>query len=175
MQQPIHTWWFTGLPGAGKTTLARAWAQQLQAQNQLAVVLDGDELRKGLNSDLGFSDADRAENMRRVAEVAKLFNQAGMHALVALVSPTVQGRGVAKQIIGANHFVEIFVSTPLAICQQRDPKGLYARAAGQEQFGLTGVQSPYEPPGHADLVIDTSQTSIANAMTLLTNRLHAYR
>lgn len=166
-QFPAHTWWFTGLPGAGKTTLAQAWSQQLRQQQQSVVVLDGDELRKGLTRDLGFSDADRAENMRRVAEVAKLFNQAGTHALVALVSPSIQGRHVARQIIGPDRFIEVFVSTPLAVCQQRDPKGLYARAASQEQFGLTGVQSPYEAPPQAELVIDTSRISVADALARL--------
>lgn len=161
------TWWFTGLPGAGKTTLAQAWAQQLRLQKYSVVVLDGDELRQGLTRDLGFSDADRLENMRRVAEVAKLFNQAGTHALVALVSPTIRGRNTARDIIGPGRFIEVFVSTPLAVCQQRDPKGLYARAAAQEQFGLTGVQSPYEIPDNADLVIDTSQTSVADALLRL--------
>lgn len=161
------TWWFTGLPGAGKTTLAQAWAEQLRLHGQSAAVLDGDQLRKGLTRDLGFSSADRAENMRRVAEVAKLFNQAGVHALVALVSPTVEGRSTARQIISPDNFIEVFVSTPLAVCQQRDPKGLYARAANQEQFGLTGVQAPYEAPDHANLVIDTSQVSVADALLLL--------
>lgn len=170
--QPTSTWWFTGLPGAGKTTLAQAWAAHLQQQQCSVVVLDGDELRKGLTRDLGFSDADRAENMRRVAEVAKLFNLAGTHALVALVSPTVQGRCAARQIIGPEHFIEVFVSTPLAICQQRDPKGLYARAASQEQFGLTGVQSPYEQPDNPNLSIDTSQTSIDEALAMLSTTMH---
>ncbi|MBY0466707.1 MAG: adenylyl-sulfate kinase [Burkholderiales bacterium] len=161
------TWWFTGLPSAGKTTLAQAWCAELRLQKCSAVVLDGDELRKGLTRDLGLSNADRAENMRRVAEVAKLFNQAGTHALVALVSPTVQGRNAASEIIGPDRFVEVFVSTPLAVCQQRDPKGLYARAASHEQFGLTGVQSPYAVADNADLVIDTTQTSVAEALALL--------
>lgn len=170
-RQPTLTWWFTGLPGAGKTTLAQAWAAHLQQHRCSVVVLDGDELRKGLTRDLGFSSADRAENMRRVAEVAKLFNQAGTHALVALVSPTVQGRNVARHIIGPERFIEVFVSTPLLVCQQRDPKGLYARAASQEQFGLTGVQSPYEEPDNAHLSIDTSRVSVAEALLLLNSSM----
>jgi adenylyl-sulfate kinase len=163
------TWWFTGLPGAGKTTLAQAWAEQLRLQQRQVVVLDGDELRRGLTRDLGFSEADRNENMRRVAEVASLLNDAGIEALVALVSPTLQGRATARHIIGPERFIEVFVATPLAVCQQRDPKGLYLRAANSEQFGLTGVQSPYEVPVHAEQVIDTSKTRLADALQQLTN------
>lgn len=162
-----QTWWFTGLPGAGKTTLAQAWGQQLRQRQRSVVVLDGDELRQGLTRDLGFSEADRHENMRRVAEVARLLNDAGVDALVALVSPTLQGRASARQIIGNTRFTEVFVATPLAVCQQRDPKGLYRRAASHEQLGLTGVQSPYEAPRGAELVIDTSQTSLDAALSLL--------
>ena len=162
--QAALTWWFTGLPGAGKTTLATAWAEQLRTQQRPVVLLDGDELRRGLTNDLGFSDADRLENMRRVAEVARLFNDAGVDALVALVSPTLQGRATARTLIGAHRFIEVHVATPLAVCQQRDPKGLYARAGKNEQFGLTGVQSAYEPPTAAELVIDTSQSSLQTAL-----------
>ena len=163
------TWWFTGLPGAGKTTLAQAWAEQLRLQQRPVVVLDGDELRRGLTRDLGFSEADRNENMRRVAEVARLLNDAGIEALVALVSPTLQGRATSRTIIDPERFIEVFVATPLAVCQQRDPKGLYLRAANSEQFGLTGVQSPYEMPVKAELVIDTSNISLADAVQKLTN------
>lgn len=171
LQPPAMTWWFTGLPGAGKTTLAQAWAEQLRLQQRQVVVLDGDELRRGLTRDLGFSEADRNENMRRVAEVARLLNDAGIAALVALVSPTLQGRATARTIIDPERFIEVYVATPLAVCQQRDPKGLYLRAANSEQFGLTGVQSPYEMPVKAELVIDTSNTSLPAALTLLTEFL----
>lgn len=165
------TWWFTGLPGAGKTTLAQAWGQQLRQSQRSVVVLDGDELRQGLTRDLGFSESDRNENMRRVAEVARLLNDAGVDALVALVSPTLQGRASARQIIGNARFIEVFVATPLAVCQQRDPKGLYRRAASNEPLSLTGVQSPYEAPSAAELVIDTSQTSLTDALHTLTDTL----
>ena len=171
LQPPAMTWWFTGLPGAGKTTLAQAWAEQLRLQQRPVVVLDGDELRRGLTRDLGFSEADRNENMRRVAEVARLLNDAGIEALVALVSPTLQGRATSRTIVGPERFIEVYVATPLAVCQQRDPKGLYLRAANSEQFGLTGVQSPYEMPDKAELVIDTSKTSLPAALTLLTEFL----
>ena len=161
------TWWFTGLPAAGKTSLANAWASDLKNQHQLALILDGDELRRGLSSDLGFSEADRAENMRRVAEVAHLLNLQNIHAIVALVSPTCAGRQSARTTIGPANFIEIHVSTPLSVCQQRDPKGLYQRAAKNEQFQLTGVQASYEAPTNADLVIDTSQTNLPEAMQCL--------
>lgn len=164
---PTKTWWFTGLPGAGKTTLAQAWATHLREQQRPVVVLDGDELRQSLNADLGFSDTDRLENMRRVAEVARLLNDSGVDALVALVSPSRLGRAGAKSIIRAERFIEVHVATPLLVCQARDPKGLYRRAANHEQLGLTGVQSPYEPPLAAQIVIDTSQLSVQAALQAL--------
>lgn len=165
--RPAFTWWFTGLPGAGKTTLANTWAGYLKSLNQPAVVLDGDELRRGLSKDLGFSVTDRNENMRRVAEIARLLNREKISVLVALVSPTGAGRSSARDIVGNASFIEIYVSTPLAVCQQRDPKGLYLRAANNEQFQLTGVQAPYEPPEHPDLMIDTSQMDLSEVMLRL--------
>lgn len=161
-----RTWWFTGLSGAGKTTLATAWQNELQAANRPALVLDGDELRRGLCADLGFSPQDREENMRRVAELAAWLNRTGLNAIVALVSPTLHGRERARQIIGAKCFVEIHVATPIDICRMRDPKGLY-RKATQERFGLTGVDAPYETPLSPALTIDTSITSLAQSMQLL--------
>lgn len=165
--ESAFTWWFTGLPGAGKTTLANNWAGYLKANDRFAIVLDGDDLRSGLSSDLGFSEADRAENMRRVAEVARMLNRQKIDAVVALVSPIIAGRASAREIIRAPNFIEVYVSTPLSICKQRDPKGLYRRAASNEQFQLTGVQSPYEPPVDAELVIDTSQIELPEAILCL--------
>lgn len=161
------TWWFTGLPGAGKTTLATAWATQLRQNQRSAIVLDGDELRRGLTSDLGFSPADRQENMRRVAEVARLLNDAGIDAVVALVSPTHDGRALARSIVTPGRFFEIHVATPLAVCQQRDPKGLYRQAASNLAFGLTGVQSPYEAPLQPQLSLDTSLLDVDRALAQL--------
>jgi len=143
------------------------WANYLKSQGKYVVVLDGDELRRGLSRDLGFSAADRAENMRRVAEVARLLNRENIEAVVALVSPTISGRAMAREVVGAAGFIEVYVSTPLSVCQQRDPKGLYLRAASNEQFQLTGVQAPYEAPTHADLVIDTNQIDLPEAMLRL--------
>jgi adenylylsulfate kinase len=150
-----NTWWFTGLPAAGKTTLAQALAGHLRALGQAACVLDGDRIRQGLNKNLGFSTLDREENMRRVAEIAKLLNESGIHALVALVSPTLAGRTNARRIVGEN-FIEVHVATPLPVCQQRDPKGLYARALAHPGSGLTGVDAPFEIPETPEIIIDTS-------------------
>lgn len=161
------TWWFSGLPGAGKTTLAQALAQALRARGQAVCVLDGDTLRRGLSSDLGFSTQDRQEQGRRTAEVARVLNANQIHAIVALVSPTRQARQTARDIVGHGRFIEVFVSTPLAVCQQRDPKRLYRRAANHELLDLTGVQAPYEAPSAAEFTIDTSQTSVAQAIALL--------
>ena len=161
------TWWFTGLPGAGKTTLAQALAQVLREQGRAVCVLDGDELRQGVSSDLGFSERDRHEQGRRTAEIARVLNASQISAIAALVSPTRQSRQAVRQIVGPGRFIEVFVATPLAVCQQRDPKGLYRRAASQEALGLTGVQSPYEPPTAAEFTIDTSQTSVAQALAIL--------
>lgn len=161
------TWWLTGLSGAGKTTLARALANSLARQGVQACVLDGDHLRQGLCSDLGFAPAERAENVRRVAEVARLLNDAGVHAICALISPTRTGRDKARAIVGARCFIEAHIATPLAICRQRDPKGLYARAETDAGFELTGIRSPYEAPQAPEVTIDTSDISVAQAVEML--------
>lgn len=166
MTYAAYTWWFTGLPAAGKTTLAQALCRHLVSLGQPACVLDGDELRRGLCKDLGFSPPDREENMRRVAELARLLNESGIHALVALVSPTHSGRRNARQIAADGRFVEVYVATPLSVCQARDPKGLYARAASQPGTGLTGIDAPYDPPHLPELIVDTSLVSVDDAVAM---------
>jgi adenylyl-sulfate kinase len=149
------TVWFTGLSGSGKSTIANAVAERLVEIGRPAYVLDGDNLRHGLNADLGFSAADRAENVRRVGEVARLMADAGLVVLVPVISPYRAGRDrvrAAHEAAGLR-FVEVFVDTPLELCEQRDPKGLYAKARAGEFTGMTGIDDPYEPPAHADLVL----------------------
>lgn len=153
------TLWFTGLSGAGKTTLANEVAHRLREGNHRVFVLDGDVVRTGLCSDLGFSLEDRSENIRRVAEVARLFNLTGTIVIAALISPLREDRARAKFIIGPDRFLEIWLSTPLDTCEQRDVKGLYAKARQGLIQGFTGISSPYETPETADLVLDTSWKS----------------
>jgi bifunctional enzyme CysN/CysC len=147
------TVWFTGLSGAGKSTIASAVAQQLSAADRRVTVLDGDELRRGLNADLGFSAVDRSENIRRVGEVARLMAGAGLIVLVPVISPYRADRDRARAIHAAAGlaFVEVFVDTPIDVCERRDPKGLYARARAGDLTGLTGVDDPYEPPDAPDV------------------------
>ncbi|MBC3920984.1 adenylyl-sulfate kinase [Undibacterium sp. CY18W] len=164
------TWWLSGLPGAGKTTLAQNLADRLRTHALPVCVLDGDELRKGLSRDLGFSPADREEQGRRTAEMARLLNSNGIHAIVALVSPTMSGRALARGIVGVQHFIETYVATPLHVCQQRDPKGWYARAKNDPALQLTGVSAPYEAPLSPECVIDTDKVSVADA----TNQLFSF-
>ncbi len=161
------TWWLTGLSGAGKTTLAEALAVVLRTQGYAVCVLDGDELRKGLSADLGFSFADREEQSRRVAELAHLLNSNGILAIVSLVSPSARGRALAREIIGQSNFVESYISTPLHICQERDPKGLYAKAKLDSAMQMTGVTAPYEAPARAECVIDTNLIELAAAIQQL--------
>ena len=151
--------WFTGLSGSGKSTVANAVAARLFDARRPAYVLDGDNVRHGLNADLGFSAADRAENVRRVGEVAALLADAGLTVLVPVISPYRADRDRAR----ATHdsaglpFVEVYVDTPLDLCEQRDPKGLYAKARAGELTGLTGVDDPYEAPDKAEMVIETEK------------------
>ena len=160
--------WFTGLPGSGKSTLARAVAREL---DRPSFVLDGDQLRRGLNRDLGFSARDRDENIRRAAEVARLFADAGFVCLAAFVSPTAAMRRRARQIVGPRRFFEIHVSTPLAVCERRDPKGMYRQARRGKLKQFTGVSAPYEPPKKPALAIDTGtvplKTAVARILRLI--------
>lgn len=163
------TVWFTGLPGAGKSTIASAVEQRLVGEGRHAFLLDGDNLRHGLNGDLGFDKVSRSENVRRTAHVARLLAEAGTVALVSLVSPYRRDREQAASLHSADRipFLEVFVSAPLERCEERDPKGLYARARAGELPGLTGVGSPYEPPVAPDLLLETCEASLETEVELV--------
>lgn len=152
--------WFTGLSGSGKSTLALALERELHGRGYLCYLLDGDNIRSGINSNLGFTEADRVENIRRIAEVCKLFVDCGVVTLASFVSPTNDIRKLASDIVGAENFVEVFVSTPLEVCEQRDVKGLYKKARAGEVKDFTGISSPFEQPQNPALTIDTSKFSL---------------
>ena len=158
------TLWLTGLSGAGKTSIALALAQALKAQGRAATVLDGDQLRHGLNRDLGFSPQDRHENIRRTAEVARLMNEAGLTVIAAFISPYRSDRAMAGAIIGPERYIEVHVSTPLAVCEARDVKGLYAKARGGQLAQFTGVSAPYEEPLDAALTLDTQALALEESV-----------
>ncbi len=159
--------WLTGLSGAGKTTLACALTALLEARGEPAVRVDGDDLRKTVSADLGFSPADRAENVRRAAALARAHVAAGATAIVALISPFIADRVKARALFAPGDFLEVYVHAPLAVCRARDPKGLYARAARGEVRELTGVDSPYEAPLAPELVIDTTSSDVTQSLALL--------
>lgn len=167
------TVWLTGLSGSGKSTIAAAVSALLVARGRATYTLDGDNVRHGLNGDLGFSAADREENVRRIGEVARLLADAGLVALVPVISPYRAGREHARQLhaAAALDFVEVFVDTPLDACEQRDPKGLYAKARAGELTGFTGIDDPYEPPEHPDLVLDTTTTSVDQSAAAVVDSL----
>ncbi len=167
--QTALTIWFTGLSAAGKSTLAFALESALVAEGRTCYVLDGDNVRHGLNKNLGFSAEDRTENIRRIAEVARLMNDAGLIVITAFISPFIADREMARQIIGTDYFREVFVSTTLEVCESRDPKGLYSKARTGHVQEFTGISSPYEAPSAPDLVIDTNHLAVENAVLLLTN------
>jgi len=151
--------WVTGLSGSGKSTIADALEVRLHEMGFLSYLLDGDNVRHGLNQDLGFSDADRAENIRRIAEVSKLFVDAGLIVLTAFISPFRADRNAARAIMGSGEFVEIYLDVPLSVCEARDPKGLYRKARAGEIRNFTGIDSAYEPPEAPEIRIDTSRSS----------------
>ncbi|RMA59624.1 adenylylsulfate kinase [Acidovorax sp. 100] len=149
--------WLTGLSGAGKSTIANALELELHHQGKRTYILDGDNIRQGLNQDLGFSDADRAENIRRIAHVARLFVEAGVIVVVAFISPFRAERETARALFSPGDFLEIFVDVPLAVAEERDPKGLYRKARAGQLRQFTGIDSPYEPPLAPELVLATAQ------------------
>jgi bifunctional enzyme CysN/CysC len=168
--QQARVLWLTGLPGAGKSTIADALERRLHAMGLHTYVLDGDNVRGGLNKDLGFTPEDRAENVRRVAETARLLLDAGLIVIVALVSPFQADRTAAKSLFEAGDFLEVWVNTPADVCADRDPKGLYAKAKAGMLPNMTGVGQAYEPPEHPDLVVDGAG-SLDDAVTLLASRV----
>jgi adenylylsulfate kinase len=161
------TLWFSGLSGAGKTTIGQALLTAHETAGRPALVLDGDQMRQGLNRDLGFSRDDRRENARRLAEVAKLLNAAGVTAIVAIISPYAEDRAMARQVVGAG-FAEIHLDASIEVCAARDVKGLYARALAGDLPGFTGVSAPYEAPVRPDLVLHTGTESVEACVAKLT-------
>jgi bifunctional enzyme CysN/CysC len=151
--------WFTGLSGSGKSTIANLVEKALAAEGRHTYLLDGDNVRHGLNRDLGFTDADRVENIRRVGETAKLFLDAGLIVLVSFISPFRSERRMARELVGDGEFIEIFVDTPLEVCMARDPKGLYEKARAGTIRNFTGIDSPYEAPEQAELTIKTEEAA----------------
>lgn len=159
--------WFTGLSGSGKSTLAIALERELHARGYLCRILDGDNIRSGINNNLGFSAADRIENVRRIAEVGKLFIDSGIITIAAFISPNDYIRNMAGEIIGADDFLEVYVSTPLEECEKRDVKGLYAKARRGEIRDFTGISAPFEAPVHPALSLDTSVLSLEESVNRL--------
>ena len=159
--------WMTGLSGAGKSTLANALEQELNKKGKHTYILDGDNLRHGLNSDLGFTEADRNENVRRAAEVAQLMVDAGLIVIVGLISPFKKERDWARSLFNANQFKEIYISTSIQECEHRDTKGLYKKARQGEVKDFTGIDSPYEPPENPDVIIDTQNKSLSECVQFI--------
>ncbi len=160
------TMWFTGLPASGKSTIASALEQVLVQRGIHAYRLDGDNIRHGLNKNLGFSREDRAENIRRIGEVAKLFTDSGCVALTAFISPYISDRDANRKLHAQDNlsFIEVFVDAPLEVCEQRDPKGQYKKARSGELKGFTGVDDPYEPPRKPELVLKTAESSVSECV-----------
>ncbi|WP_211746783.1 adenylyl-sulfate kinase [Paenibacillus sp. Marseille-Q4541] len=163
--------WLTGLSGSGKTTLATHLKQVWAEQGVPCYILDGDQVRRGLNQDLGFSPADRKENLRRIGEVSKLFLDAGLYVIAAFISPHEEDRQMVKEMFAPGQFVEVYVQCPLEVCEARDPKGLYNKARKGEIPHFTGVSAPYDIPNKPDIVIDTELLDVETSITRLLQEL----
>lgn len=163
--------WFTGLSGSGKTTLASALEKRLFELNYFCQILDGDNVRSGINRNLMFTEEDRMENIRRIAEVSKLFMNCGIILICAFISPTNKMRQMAREIIGEEDFLEVFIDTPLEVCEQRDPKGLYKKARAGEIKNFTGISSPFEVPANPYMVVDNTKTDIDNTVREMLKRI----
>ncbi|CAE6905262.1 adenylyl-sulfate kinase [Vibrio sp. B1FLJ16] len=169
-QKPVVLW-FTGLSGSGKSTVANAVESKLLSLRKHSYLLDGDNVRHGLNKDLGFSDADRVENIRRVGEVAKLFVDSGAIVLTAFISPFISDREQARALMDKGQFLEVFIDTPLSVCEQRDPKNLYKKARAGQIKNFTGIDSAYEAPVCADIHVQTENKSVEECAEVVVNQL----
>ncbi len=166
LNQRARVIWMTGLSGAGKTTIAQHLELELHKKRYLTQVLDGDNIRSGINNNLGFSEEDRYENIRRISEVSKLLMQSGIICINSFISPTTEIREMAKNIIGKEDFIEVFVDAPLEVCEQRDVKGLYEKARKGEIKNFTGIDAPFDKPYDADIVLPTDKLSIQECVDL---------
>ena len=166
--------WFTGLSGSGKSTIANEVAYKLHLMGRLVYVLDGDNIRHGLNKDLGFSPEDRNENIRRISEVANLFADAGVIAITAFISPYRKDRNFCRELLGKGRFIEIYTKASLETCEQRDPKGLYKKAREGQIKEFTGVDAPYEEPEDPELIIDTDKETIEESAIKVLNKLEEF-
>lgn len=173
LRQRPATVWLTGLSGAGKSTIAFELERRLISAGHLAFVMDGDNVRHGLSRDLGFSPEDRSENIRRIAEVAKLFNDAGLVVITSFISPYSQDRAMAREIIGQDRFIETYLCADLQVCEKRDPKGLYRKVREGMIREFTGITAPYEVPDNPDLAIDTGNLSLDESISKLLEKLAA--
>src|SRR5438128_5744003 len=172
---PAYVIWLTGLSGSGKSTIAAALRRELFSQGTQACVLDGDDIRRGLCSDLAFSPEDRKENVRRVGEVARLLADTGIVAIVALISPYRIDRQRVRNLVKEGQFIEVYLNAPIEICEQRDPKGLYAKARAGELKEFTGVSAPYEPPERAEIELRTDKLAVAESVMRIMDFLTAAR
>jgi adenylylsulfate kinase len=164
LTQHARVIWLTGLSGAGKTTIARQFEIELNKMGYLTQILDGDNVRTGINNNLGFSEDDRFENIRRIAEVSKLFLDCGIICINSFISPTKKIRQMARDIIGNENFIEVYVNASLAVCEKRDTKGLYQKARAGEIRNFTGIGAPFEPPEHPDIELKTDAPTIAESV-----------
>ena len=174
LKQKSKVIWFTGLSGSGKSTIAQHLERYLFEQGYFAQVLDGDNIRSGINNNLGFSEVDRQENIRRIAEVSRLYVESGIISINSFISPTIAIRQMAKEIIGADDFIEVYVNAPLEVCEKRDVKGLYKKARSGAIKGFTGIDAPYEAPENPALEIKTDEVSVEKAINIVFNYISPF-
>ena len=172
LQQKAKVLWLTGLSGSGKSTIAQYLERHLYNEGFFAQVLDGDNIRSGINSNLGFSVEDRSENIRRIAEIAKLYLNTGIITINSFISPTIAIREMAKEIIGAESFIEVYINAPLEVCEARDVKGLYQKARKGEIKGFTGIDSPYEAPIKPAIEIKTNELNVESSVNQIYEYIH---